>query len=138
MADAEDKNGRENDTVLLAYVTVHLDSDESFELLPFEDAQDVKSKVSDLMKDWAKSGFLVRGNEFYPWHRVRRIEATRVEEMSAGDAKLQRGQWEARETARMQQSFWRTKHARDEKEEEKEGNGGESGEKKGDQPHMAA
>jgi hypothetical protein len=39
MADGNGKQGDE--TVLVAWVTVHLESGESFELLPFEDAQDV-------------------------------------------------------------------------------------------------
>jgi hypothetical protein len=57
------------DTVLVAYVTVHLEDGETFELFPFEDTHDVKSKVSALVADWVKSGFLVRGNRIYPWHR---------------------------------------------------------------------
>ena len=40
---------RPSDTVLIAYATVHLESGESFELLPFEDANDVKSRVCDLI-----------------------------------------------------------------------------------------
>ena len=120
MADANGKPVPANDTVLVAYVTVHLESGDSFELLPFEDTEDVKSKVCELMKAWAKSGFLIRGGEIYPWHRVRRIVATRVEEISLFDAELRREEWQAQETARMQQSFWKTKRARKEKEEGKE------------------
>ena len=93
MADENGETGTANDTVLVAYVTVHLESGDSFELLPFEDTHNVKSKVCELMKAWAKSGFLIRGSEIYPWQRVRRIEATRVEEMSLHDSKLQREEW---------------------------------------------
>ena len=138
MGDGYGETGPANDTVLVAHVTVHLESGESFELLPFEDTDDVKSKVCELMKAWAQSGFLIRGSEIYPWHRVRRIEATRVEEMSPYDSKLQREEWQARETARLQNSFWKTKRARRAKEEEE--SGGESGEQKdrGKPPRLAA
>jgi hypothetical protein len=140
MADAEEKAVPANDSVLVAFVTVHLESGESLELLPFEDHDDVKSKVCDLMTAWAKSGFLIRGSEIYPWHRVRRIEATRVEEMSQYNSKLQREEWQARETERLQQSFWKTKRPREEKEEGGEEKGKDSGDRNGDgkQPRLAA
>ena len=76
-----------------------------------------KSKVSDLLGDWAKSGFLIRGSEIIPWNQVQRIEATNVEELSRDESELRRKEWEARETARMQQSFWKTKKGREKKEE---------------------
>jgi hypothetical protein len=116
MADAGEKTA--NDTVLVANVTVQLVSGESFELLPFEDACDVKAKVCDLLTAWAKSGFLVRGREIVPWHQVRRAEATRVEELSRGDAELRRREWEAREQARVQKSCWHTKRARKQNEQQ--------------------
>ena len=126
MADANGKSEQDT-TVLVAWVTVHLESGESFELLPFEDAQDVKSKVSDLMKDWAKSGFLIRGNEIYPWHRVKRIVASEVEELSGSDSQRRLEEWRARDTARLQQSFWKTKQPREKKDEGEEGEGGNAG-----------
>ena len=103
---------RSADTVLIAYATVHLESGESFELLPFEDANDVKSRVCDLIEDWARSGYLVAGNLYYPWHRVRRVEVTKVLELSHMDAERLRHSDGREETARQQRSFWRTKHAR--------------------------
>lgn len=127
MAD-ENGKARENETVLVAYVTVHLESGASFELLPFEDAEDVKSKVGDLIGDWAKTGYLIRGGDIIPWHRVQRIEATKVEELSRREWELRRGQWEAADTARMQQNFWRTKKAREKKEK-----GDKNGEKGGEE-----
>jgi hypothetical protein len=132
MADANEKAGPANDAVLVAYVTVHLESGESFELLPFEDTGDVKSKVCELMKAWAGSGFLIRGSEIYPWHRVLRIEATRVEEMSPYDSELRRKEWQARETARLQSSFWKTKRARKEKGEGGEESGPENSQDSGE------
>ena len=126
MADTNEKTPQGEETVLVAYVTVHLESGESFELLPFEDAQDVKSKVDDLMRDWAKSGFLIRGNLIVPWHRVQRIEATKVEELSLGDSRRRLDEWQARDVARLQQGFWKTKQAREKKDVGGEGeNGGD-------------
>jgi hypothetical protein len=112
------------DTVLVAYVTVHLDDGESFELLPFEDTHDVKSKVGDLVEEWVRSGCLIRGNTIVPWHRVQRLEATKVEELKLEDARLRREQWQAKETERMLQSFWQTKTPREKRnKEEKEDSG---------------
>lgn len=118
------RNEREQDeTVLLAHVKVHMISGDSFELLPFEDPNDVKSRVSDLIGDWSKSGFLVRGSRIYPWHQVRLIEATSVEELSRGEARQRQEEWAARDVERLQQSFWRTKQPR---EKDKEGENGEA------------
>jgi hypothetical protein len=117
MADVKEKAPQQKGTMLVAWVTVHLAEGESFEMLPFEDENDVKAKVSDLLADWAKSGFLIRGSDIIPWNRVRRIEATKVEELSRDESALRRKEWESRETARLQQSFWRTKQAREKKEE---------------------
>jgi hypothetical protein len=117
VADTNEKAAQERDTVLVARVTVHLATGESFELLPFEDENDVKAKVSDLLADWAKSGFLIRGSEIIPWNQVQRVEATDVEELSRDESALRRKEWESRETARLQQSFWKTKKAREKKEE---------------------
>lgn len=114
------------DTVLVAYVTVHLENGESFELLPFEDPHDVKSKVTDLVETWVRSGFLVRGNRMIPWHRVQRIEATKVEELKLADAELRREQWQAQETERLMQSFWQTKAPRKKGDEGEKENGGRS------------
>jgi hypothetical protein len=119
MAEKEQKSV--NDTVLVALVRVHLVSGEAFEMLPFEDENDVKAKVNDLLADWAKSGFLIRGSEIVPWHRVQRVEATQIEELSRHESSLRRKEWEARETARLQQSFWRTKKEGEKKEEGSEG-----------------
>lgn len=123
-----DKNGQGEtllvtDTVLVAYVTVFLEDGESFQLLPFEDPHDVKSRVGDLVRDWAQSGFLVRGSRIIPWHRVQRLEAAKVEELKLEDARLRREQWQAQETERLQQSFWQTKEPRAKKDEEKNAGG---------------
>jgi len=112
------------DSILIAHVTVHLLSGDSFELLPFESAEDVKSKVNDLMESWAKSGFLLRGRYIYPWHQVRRIEVTSVEELSRQESEQQLIDWEINDQFRLQQGFWKTKKQRENKEEQKESSGG--------------
>jgi hypothetical protein len=124
MADGNGKNQQGDETVLVAWVTVHLETGESFELLPFEDAQDVKSKVSDLMREWAGSGFLIRGSQIIPWHRVQRLEATSVDEPVRSESRKRQEEWQAKETARLQQSFWKTRQPREKKEEGEEGDAG--------------
>lgn len=123
MAD-RDKSEELDATVLFAQVTVHLEDGQSFELLPFEDTQDVKSKVEELVGDWAKSGFLLRDGAIVPWHRVTRIDAMQVEELARGDAEQRMKEWQARDTERLQQSFWKTKKKR-EKKDEKDGEDGQ-------------
>jgi hypothetical protein len=114
----EDEMGRPSESVLVAYVTAHLDSGESFELLPFEDTQDVKSKVKDLLEDWSKTGFLVQADKFYPWHRVTSVEATKVVELSAQEWEQQRQA--PAEVARLRTSFWKTKKERENKGKDSE------------------
>lgn len=106
-----------NETVLLARIKVHLKSGESFVLLPFEDTNDVKSKVSDLIGDWSKSGFLIYGGLIYPWHEVKLVEAIEVVELSKSDMKPRLEAWNAPVTAHVQQSFWKTKQADEKKHE---------------------
>jgi len=128
VADGNEKQ-RADETVLIAWATVQLDSGETFDLLPFEDANDVKSKVEDLLEDWAKSGFLARGNEFYPWHRVKKIEATKVVEMTRIEADRQRAADGTQELIQMQQSFWKTKQARENNKGDEAEKGGGKGSK---------
>jgi hypothetical protein len=117
---AEGAGQQQSETVFIAYTVVHLASGESFELLPFWDSLDVKSKVTDLLDDWAKSGYLVRGNRIYPWHQVRLIEATSVTELSRHQAEQQIIEWQAKDLAHMQPSFWKVKQARRKKEDEQQ------------------
>jgi hypothetical protein len=119
MAETKVKTEQEqaNETVLLARIKVHLKSGESFVLLPFEDTNDVKSKVSDLIGDWSKSGFLIYGGLIYPWHEVKLVEAIEVVELSKSDLKPRLEAWNAPVTAHVQQSFWKTKQADEKKHE---------------------
>jgi len=111
------------DTVLIAHATVHLINGESFDLLPFTDAEDVKKKVADLMENWSKSGFLLRGRHLYPWHQVARIEVISVEEILPSEAEQRLIDWEINDQYHLQQGFWKTKKEREKKDESKEGSG---------------
>lgn len=119
-----DRNEQAHETVLVAHVTVHLLDGTAFELLPFMDTHDVKSQVSRLLQDWSQSGFLVRGGQIVPWHRVQWVEATRVEEVSRAEAERRLDEWPGRDPEQYQQSFWKTKQSRGKKDKgEDEGNG---------------
>ena len=112
-----------SDTILVAHAKVYLVGGETFDLLPFQNTEDVKSEVNDLMENWAKSGFLLRGRRIYPWHQVVRVEVTSVDELSRSEAAQQLVDWETHDLYRVQQNFWKTKKARgkkDEKEQDKE------------------
>ena len=113
---------KQSDTVLIAHATVHLVHGESFDLLPFESTEDVKNEVTDLMENWAKSGFLLRGRYIYPWHQVARVEVTSVEELSRSESEQQLIDWEIHDQYRLQQGFWKTKKAREKKDESREEN----------------
>jgi hypothetical protein len=120
---ADDRENR-NATVLVAHVTVDLENGQAFELLPFIDEKDVKRQVTDLLEDWSRSRFLVRGSQIVPWHRVDRLEATRVEEIARAEAERRVAAWNAQDPAQYQQAVWKTKEAR-EKNDNDEGRNGE-------------
>jgi hypothetical protein len=127
VADDRETSDRETpgETVLVAHVTVHLENGQAFELLPFVDEKDVKSKVTDLLEDWSRSGFLVRGSQIVPWHRVERLEATRVEEIARAEAERRLSAWNAQDPAQYQQAFWKTKEARGKKDKDEDKDGEE-------------
>jgi hypothetical protein len=64
---------------LVAQLRAFLNNGESFDLVPIEHEQDVKSEVESLLRSWAESGFLIHGRFIYPWHQVKHIEVIRVE-----------------------------------------------------------
>ena len=117
MADKKETERRESEIVLVAHVTVHLTSGDSFQLLPFQDDADVKSRVTDLLDDWVKSGYLVRGGRIHPWHQVTLVEATSVTELSRRDSEQQFLEWQTSDLTHLQQSFWKTKHPRKNKKD---------------------
>jgi hypothetical protein len=122
MADKKEIERPESETVLLAHVTVHLTTGDSFELLPVRDDADVKSRVTDLLDDWVKSGYLVRGGNIYPWHQVKLVEASSVTELSRRDSEQQLVEWQTSDLSHLQQAFWKTKQARKSDQEKKQSN----------------
>jgi hypothetical protein len=112
---------KQPDLVLIAHATVHLLNGQSFDLLPFVNAEDVKSAVMDLIESWAKSGFLLRGRYIYPWHQIARVEVISVEEVSRSASEQRLIDWEINDQYRLQQGFWKTKKAREKKDESREG-----------------
>jgi hypothetical protein len=107
-----------SDTMLFAHATVFLANGESFELLPFASADDVKSEFNDFIESWVKSGFLLRGRRIYPWHQVVRLEVTSVEEISRSEAAQRLTDWEINDLYQVQQGFWKTKKPRAKKEKQ--------------------
>jgi hypothetical protein len=122
------QHSHQPETLLIAHVTVHLANEESFELYPFVDPYDVKTKVSDLVEGWASSGFLLRGSRMYPWHQVRLLETTSVEEMTRQEAQQRMLAWQAEDQARAVQSFWKTKQDKSKKDDKDKKEGDNKGE----------
>ncbi len=116
--------------VLIAYLEAHLVSEESIDLLPIRHENDVKSDVTKLLEDWAKSGFLLRGNVAYPWHQVKQVVVTRIEELAPHEVHQRLLELEGASRAQMANGFWKTraqagndddKKKDDAKDEEKKG-----------------
>lgn len=126
---AEIANGQEtanrdvSDTILIAHVTAHLVDGTGFELYPFVDEHDVKAKVSELVEGWASSGFLLRGSHVVPWHQVKQLEATSVEEITRQEAQQRLLAWQAEDQRRAVLNLWKTKQEKkkDEGSDKKEG-----------------
>ena len=97
------RNTQDEQVVLVAQLRAFLISGESFDLVPIEDEQDVKSAVESLLRNWADSGFLIHGRLIYPWHQVRHIEVMQV------DKTLREYQEQgAAGRVRAQDEFWQT------------------------------
>jgi hypothetical protein len=96
-------------TLIIAHVRAHLVTGEAFDLLPIKHEQNVKNEVNALIESWAQSGFLLRGRFIYPWHQVKQIEVTSVEELPLRLAYQRLEDLYAAERARTQEDFWRTK-----------------------------
>jgi hypothetical protein len=116
-SNANDNN--EPQVLLVAQLRAHLVSGESFELLPIQHEQDVKGEVESLVQSWAESGFLVHGRFIYPWHQVKHVEVTEVEEMPFELAHQHFEELYAAERARTQEDFWRTRRKTAKEENEK-------------------
>lgn len=95
--------------LLIAQLRAFLASGESFDLLPIKHEQNVKTEVESLIESWAESGFLVHGRFIYPWHQVKHVEVTQVEEMPLALAQQRFEELYAAQRARTQEDFWRTR-----------------------------
>jgi hypothetical protein len=103
----------EDSTLLIAHLRAQLMTGESFDLLPIKHEQDVKTEVNALIESWAHSGFLLRGHHLYPWHQVRSVEVTEVEELPRRQGYQRLEELYAADRARLEESFWRTKRKSD-------------------------
>lgn len=140
MADSNEKTqddkGKEKqpEVVLIAHLQAVLVSGETLELLPIRHENDVKSDVIKLLEDWAKSGFLLRGNVAYPWHEVRHVEVTAVEELAPHQVHQRMLELEGASRAQMQHGFWKTRETADSQDktdgDKKEGDDNKGEEKK--------
>ena len=115
-SDATDNN--EPQVLLIAHLRAHLVSGESFDLLPIKHELDVKSEVESLIESWSESGFLLHGRFTYPWHQVKHLEVTQVEEMPMALANQRYPEFYGAERARAQEDFWRTRRRSEKKEEQ--------------------
>jgi hypothetical protein len=116
---ANDPRGTDNNgaqVLLIAHLRAHLVSGESFNLLPIKHEQDVKSEVESLIQSWSESGFLLHGRFIYPWHQVKHLEVTQVEEMPMALAHQRYHEFYGAERARTQEDFWRTRSKSEKKE----------------------
>ncbi len=125
MANPTDtKEEKEPQVLLIAQLRAFLVSGESFDLLPIKHEQDVKHEVESLVESWAESGFLVHGRFIYPWHQVKHVEVTQVEEMPSQLAHQRFDELYAAQRARMQEGFWRTQRKAEKESGEKPEAGG--------------
>jgi hypothetical protein len=118
--ESDPKGTNETPVLLIAQMRAHLVSGESFDLLPIKHENDVKTEVESLIQSWAESGFLVHGRFFYPWHQVKWIEVTQVEEMPLQLAHRRYDELYAAERARTQEDFWHTRRKTEKKAEKQE------------------
>jgi hypothetical protein len=114
------KEENQSKVLLIAQLRAFLVSGESFDLLPIKHELDVKTEVESLVESWAESGFLVHGRFIYPWHQVKHVEVTQVEEMPLQLAHRRFEELYAAQRARMQEDFWRTRQKSERNTKEKD------------------
>ena len=109
----------EPQVLLIAQLRAHLLNGEALELLPIKHESDVKHEVEALVQNWSDSGFLLHGRFLFPWHQVRSIEVTSVEEMPIRLGHQRLEELYGTERARVQESFWRTRHPQQKEDPDK-------------------
>ena len=116
MANESDvTDNTEAQVLLIAHLRAHLVSGESFDLLPIKHELDVKTEVESLIESWSESGFLLHGRFVYPWHQVKHLEVTQVEEMPMALANQRYQEFYGAERPRTQED-WRTRRKSEKKE----------------------
>jgi hypothetical protein len=113
---AENKEQPKDDLLLVAEVRAHLLDGETVDLLPFKHGEDVRAEVNKFIEDWARTGFLLKANQLYPWHRVKSIQVVLVKLLTHAQAESYLENW--RQDSEAQQAFWKTR--KPQKEEKKE------------------
>jgi hypothetical protein len=94
--------------MLIARLKAHLVTGETIELLPVRHETDVKKEVSELLKDWASSGFLIWEKFVYPWHQVQTVEVS-VESLSSGEVAQRMLDLHGNDRSRLHDDFWQGK-----------------------------
>ncbi len=117
---AENEEKRQSDVVLIAQVRAYLLDSEIVDLLPFRHEEDVRAEVNKFIEDWAKTGFLLKANRLYPWHRVKSLEVVSVQALTQAQAQRFVEEW--RVDSETQQTFWKTR--KPQKKEEQDGKSG--------------
>ncbi len=118
--EEEKQNPAPPQVVLIAHLEAHLVSGESIDLLPIRHENDVKSDVTKLLEDWSSSGFLMRGNIAYPWHQVKQVVVTRIEELAPHEVHQRLLELEGANRAQLANGFWKTREPAESKDDKKD------------------
>jgi hypothetical protein len=117
--DTDKKDEPKEDIILIAEVRAHFVDGETVDLLPFKHEEDVRAEINKFIEDWSKTGFLLKENFIYPWHRVKGIEVVSVQAMTHAQAAPYIDQWN--QDSESQKAFWKTRKSRAKKEENSDG-----------------
>jgi hypothetical protein len=91
--------------MLIAHLKAHLVSGDTVELLPVRHETDVKKEVTELLNNWASSGFLMREKYVYPWHQVKTVEIA-VENVSQEQASQKMVNLQGSDRTKLNEEFW--------------------------------
>jgi hypothetical protein len=94
--------------MLIARLKARLVTGETVELLPVRHETDVKKEVTELLQNWASSGFLIWEKLVYPWHQVQTIEVS-VENLSSGEVAERMLDLRGNDRAGLHEEFWQGK-----------------------------
>jgi hypothetical protein len=116
MAEEKEKKGEpKEDVILIAEVRAHLHDGGTIDLLPFKHEEDVRAEVNKFIEDWSKTGFLLKENFMYPWHRIKVVEVLSVQAMTHAQATSYIDRWN--QDSESQKTFWKTRKSQAKKED---------------------